>query len=63
MEGSYKISQIVGYKGKIYFDTKFPDGTFKKNLDSKKIKKLGWKPKISLREGLLQVIRSRLDGN
>ena len=57
------ISQIVGYKGKIHFDTKFPDGTFKKNLDSKKIKKLGWKPKISLREGLLQVIRSRLDGN
>ena len=57
------ISQIVGYKGKIHFDTKFPDGTFKKNLDSKKIKKLGWKPKISLREGLLPVIRSRLDGN
>ena len=57
------ISNIVGYKGNIYFDKRFPDGTYKKNLDSKKIRKLGWKPKIRLQAGLLEVIKSRFNGS
>ena len=32
---SKKIAKILEYKGKIIFDKKFPDGTFKKNLNSK----------------------------
>ena len=57
------ISNSVGYKGNIYFDKRFPDGTYKKNLNSKKIRKLGWKPKIRLQAGLLEVIKSRLNGS
>ena len=34
---------------KITFDKNFPDGTFKKNLDSNKINKLGWYPEINFK--------------
>ncbi len=51
-----KISKLCNYKGKIVFNNKYPDGTFRKVLDSKKIHKLGWKAKIKLNEGLKQVI-------
>ena len=54
------ISYTLDYKGKIIFDHKSPDGTFIKNLNSKKIRKLGWKPKIKLRNGLTEVIKSKL---
>ncbi len=46
------IKEIVGYKGKIIFDTNKPDGMKRKLLDSEKIKKIGWKPKTSLKKGL-----------
>ena len=39
---------------------RFPDGTFKKNLNSNKINKFGWKPQIKLKDGLKEVIQSRL---
>jgi GDP-L-fucose synthase len=48
------VSEIVGYKGKIVYDTARPDGPPRKLLDVSKIKKLGWSPKIPLREGLAQ---------
>ena len=53
------LSELIGYKGKIYFDSKFPDGTFKKNLNSSKIKRLGWKSKVPLKIGLKKIINSR----
>ena len=46
------VKEIVGYKGKIIFDKSKPDGMKRKLLDSKKIKQMGWKPKISLKKGL-----------
>jgi GDP-L-fucose synthase len=46
------IKRIIGYKGEILFDPSMPDGTPRKLLDISKIKKLGWRPKISLEEGL-----------
>lgn len=55
------ISKYVEFRGRIYFDPKFPDGTFKKNLNSKKIRKLGWKPKVSLQKGLQLVIKNRIN--
>ena len=58
---SHIIKKIVQYKGKITFNKNFPDGTFKKNLNSNKIKKLGWSPKTSLKAGLKIVINSKLD--
>ena len=42
----------LGYKGKIIWDTTKPDGTFKKQLDISKIKKIGWTPTTSLEKGL-----------
>lgn len=46
------IKQIVGFEGKIVFDTTKPDGTPKKLLDVSKIESLGWKHVISLEEGI-----------
>lgn len=47
------IKEIVGFKGEILWDTSKPDGTPKRLLNSTKLFNLGWKPKISLREGLI----------
>jgi GDP-L-fucose synthase len=46
------IKEITGFKGGFVFDPGKPDGTPEKLLDISKIKKLGWKPKISLLEGV-----------
>ena len=53
------IAKYSNYYGKIIFDKKSPDGTFRKNLDTSIIKKLGWMPKIKLEEGLKEVIENR----
>jgi GDP-L-fucose synthase len=53
------IKKLTDYKGKVFFDNKYPDGTFKKNLDSKKIRNLDWKPKVNLLSGLSKVINVR----
>jgi GDP-L-fucose synthase len=46
------VSEIVGYKGKMIFDTSRPDGPPQKLLDVSKLNALGWSAKISLRDGL-----------
>lgn len=51
-EVTQTISEIVGFEGKILWDTTKPDGTPRRMLDSTKLAALGWKPKISLRDGL-----------
>ena len=50
------ISKFSNYNGVIRFDKRYPDGTYKKNLNSQIIKKLGWKPRINLKNGLKEVI-------
>ncbi|MSO68091.1 MAG: GDP-L-fucose synthase [Pseudolabrys sp.] len=47
-----EVASVVGYKGKIAYDTSRPDGSPQKLLDVSKIKKLGWAPKIKLHDGL-----------
>lgn len=47
-----KIKQTVGYSGQIIFDEHYPDGTPRKLLDSSKLKNLGWKPTMTLEEGI-----------
>lgn len=49
------IQKIVGYSGKIYFDSTKPDGTPQKLLDVSKLNQLGFRAKISLEEGLRQI--------
>ncbi|TWT78398.1 GDP-L-fucose synthase [Posidoniimonas polymericola] len=46
------IAKVVGYEGKISFDTSRPDGTPRKLTDSSLIQSTGWQAKISLEEGL-----------
>ena len=46
------VKDVVGYEGNINWDKSKPDGTPQKLLDISKIKTLGWKPKISLKEGI-----------
>ena len=53
------IAKYTGFKGKVLFDKKSPDGTFRKNLNSNKINKLGWSPKINFKKGLKKVVEKR----
>ena len=46
------VAEVVGYSGKILWDTSKPNGTPRKVLDVSKAEKLGWKYKTSLREGI-----------
>lgn len=49
------IQQVVGFSGKIVWNTSKPDGTPRKLMDVTKLHDLGWKHKISLEEGIKQV--------
>lgn len=46
------ISDIVGYKGDIHFNSDMPDGTPRKLLDVSKLEEIGWKYSTSLKEGI-----------
>jgi len=55
------IARVVGYRGKIVFDTTKPDGTPRKLLDSSRIVALGWRPAISLEDGIANTYRWYLE--
>jgi len=46
------IGDVIGYQGNIEFDSAKPDGTPRKLMDSSRLNKLGWQPKIELEQGL-----------
>jgi GDP-L-fucose synthase len=46
------IGEVVGYQGRIVFDTSKPDGSPRKLMDVSRMKSLGWHPRIELRQGL-----------
>ena len=46
------IASIVGFAGRLRFDTAKPDGTPQKLLDVGKLRQLGWKPRVALRDGI-----------
>ncbi len=54
------IKEVVGFKGNLKFDSSKPNGTFKKLLDSKRINILGFKPEISLKDGLIKTYKDYL---
>jgi len=51
-ELSETIVDIVGFSGKIDWDTSKPNGTPRKVLNVDKIKSLGWNPKVNLKDGI-----------
>lgn len=52
LELARTIAGVVGYTGEFSFDTSMPDGTPRKLLDSRRIRSLGWTPRIDLTTGL-----------
>jgi len=51
------ITKIIGYNGKIIFDKTKPDGNPRKFLDNKQIIRMGFKPQISLIDGLMKTYK------
>jgi GDP-L-fucose synthase len=49
------IKEIVGFDGKLRFDTSKPDGTKLKRTDPSKLHSLGWRDKVNLEEGIKRV--------
>ena len=47
------IMEVVGFAGKLVYDTSKPDGTPRKLLDVSRLRDLGWRAKTSLRQGLV----------
>lgn len=51
------ICDVIGFGGNLVFDTTKPDGTPRKLLDMSKMFSLGWRPGISLRDGIADAWR------
>jgi GDP-L-fucose synthase len=49
------VSEVIDYKGNVLWDQTKPDGTPQKLLDISQIKRLGWKPKIDIKDGIRSV--------
>jgi GDP-L-fucose synthase len=51
-ELAHTVAGVVGYEGKITFDTTRPDGSPRKLMDNSRLLSLGWRPTVSLEQGL-----------
>jgi GDP-L-fucose synthase len=51
------VARTVGYTGRIVWDRSRPDGTPRKLLDSSRVAATGWRPRISLDEGITSTYR------
>ncbi len=51
------VAEVVDYRGAVQWDRTKPDGMPRKLMDSSRIAALGWKPAITLAEGLRQTYR------
>lgn len=56
------VKDTVGFTGKIEYDKSKPNGTFRKLMDDKRIKKLGWSPKIDIRNGIKKFFNQYKNG-
>ena len=55
------ICEVVGFDGEIVTDPSKPDGTPRKLMDGSKLREMGWRPKIGLREGIAETYRWYLE--
>ncbi|KAL3331717.1 hypothetical protein AABB24_032365 [Solanum stoloniferum] len=55
------VKEVVGFKGELIWDSTKPDGTPRKLMDTSKLVGLGWTPKISLRDGLVDTYKWYLE--
>ena len=54
------VAEVVGYDGAIVRDPTKPSGTLRKLIDSGRLRALGWRPKISLKDGISGVYQELL---
>lgn len=55
------VKEVVGFKGDLVWDSSKPDGTPRKLMDSSKLAQLGWAPKVSLHDGLVDTYKWYLE--
>ena len=60
-ELAHLIADVTGFKGSIAFDSSKPDGTMRKLMDSSRLNAMGWKPQVSLDEGVRETYQWFLD--
>jgi GDP-L-fucose synthase len=51
-ELSELVGRVIGFSGKITWDSSKPDGTPRKLMDSSRLFSLGWRPKVTLEAGI-----------
>ena len=51
-ELALKIAKVLGHEVELHYNTKMPDGTLLKRLDTSKINNLGWRAQTSLEDGI-----------
>ena len=54
------VADVIGFKGKLVYDTSKPDGTMRKLLDVNRIKSLGWQPSVDLKTGIQKAYQAWL---
>ena len=52
------ICNILDYKGGIEYDESKPNGIYRKLIDSSKLRKINWSPKIKLAEGIKSILNN-----
>jgi GDP-L-fucose synthase len=57
------VAGVVGWEGRLVFDTSKPDGTPRKLLDVSRLTELGWTPKIGLRDGVASAYQWFVDNH
>jgi GDP-L-fucose synthase len=55
------VAEVVGFQGEIVTDPTKPDGTPRKLMDGSKLREMGWRPKIGLRDGIAATYRWYLE--
>ena len=55
------IKRVVGYKGKLTFDTAKPDGAPRKLIDVTRLSKMGWSYNVDLNNGLKKTYKWYLE--
>ncbi len=60
-ELAHLIKETVGFEGEVSWDTSKPDGTPRKLLDTSTINNLGWRPTISLQDGISRTYKWYLE--
>jgi GDP-L-fucose synthase len=56
------VADVIGYEGKLVFDTSKPDGTMRKVMDVSRINELGWHRTMMLKDGIALSYQDMLRG-